>query len=143
MSQYLMYAQTAENVSERRIASARLMNAVSAALIAALGVGPSGDAFFIYAFIISIVGSLIACLAHLLISSHRELNRIKYLIIHEFEKEMMAQPFTREWDLLELSSYVQLTQIERWIPVAFGVVHLFIAVYSLIGISTSWDLPAL
>lgn len=141
MSQYLMYAQTAENVSGRRIATLQLMSAASAALLATLSFGLSGDAFFAYGIVISVVGILIACLAHSLVKSHRMLNNIKYEIILEFEQKMPARPFTREWDLLQARTYMQLTRIERWIPVVFGVVHLSIFTYSMIGISSIANLP--
>lgn len=141
ISQYLMYAQTAENVSGRRIATLQLMSAASAALLATLGFGLSGDAFFMYGIVTSVVGILIACLALSLVDSHRMLNSIKYAVILEFEQTISARPFTREWGLLRRRGYVQLTLIERWIPVAFAVMHVLVLVYSIVGISSIANLP--
>jgi hypothetical protein len=58
--------------------------------------------------------------------SYRQLNRAKFRVILEMEKQLIATPFEDEWQLLKadplkrrFSRYAELGLVERVVPLAF------------------------
>lgn len=127
LEQYKLYVQSAENVSARRLASSRYLLAVNTALVALYGFQAQGPGSVWLALLLPTLGIPVSLLWYRIIRSHRELNRVKFGIIHELEKGLPAALFTHEWLLAEGGkgkSYQSLTDIERWIPLLFLVLHL-------------------
>ena len=134
LEQYKLYVQSAENVSARRVASSRYLLTVNAALVALYGfqshfLGPPWIEVLIPA-----LGILVSLLWHRIIVSHRNLNSVKFKIIHELERKLPAALYTYEWRLADGGRgkrYRPVTDIERWIPLVFLVLHLiFLAVFA-------------
>jgi len=130
LEQYKLYVQSAENVSARRIASTRYLLALNAALVALYGLKSSGTESGCWTLLIHVVGVLGSILWHPIIRSHRDLNSIQFKVIHELEEHLPAALFTYEWEEANRgqgSAYRAVTQIELWIPVAFFILHLILA----------------
>ena len=126
LEQYKLYVQSAENVSARRLASSRYLLAVNTALVALYGFQVQGSVSVWLTLLLPILGIPVSLLWFRIIRSHRELNKVKFGIIHELEKRLPAALFTREWRLVEEGkgkSYLPVTDIERWIPLVFLALH--------------------
>ena len=127
LEQYKLYVQSAENVSARRVASSRYLLTLNAALIALYGFQSSGLSPGWLTLLVPILGVLVSVLWHRIIQSHKDLNTVKFKIIHELELNLPAALYAHEWRLAEKGrgkAYRSVTDIERWIPLVFLGLHL-------------------
>lgn len=131
IEQYKLYVNSAENVSARRIASSRLFLALNAGLVALYGIQPCGFARNWWAMAVPLVGVAVCLLWDRIIRSHRDLNSVKFDLIHEMEQYLPARPYTSEWRVAEQGrgkTYREVTGIERWLPWTFLVLHVVLLV---------------
>ena len=130
LEQYKLYAQSADHVSSRRLASSRFLLALNAGLAALYGIQPEGfDSG--WALSVPTLGIIVSHLWSRIIQSHRELNRVKFELIHELERHLPAAPYTHEWRLAEQGrgrSYRTVTDIERWLPWTFLTLHVILGI---------------
>jgi len=133
LEQYKMYVQTADNVSARRISTSRYLLTLSVALIAAYGFQSSFPDHW-YEIALAPVGVGVSYLWYKIIKSHRDLNRVKFNLIHELEQHLPADLFTREWRMTEKGdkSYTSVTYVERVIPCMFMGVHVLLLLAPLL-----------
>ena len=144
LEQYKLYVQSAENVSARRIASSRLFLALNAGLVALYGIQPAGFGQSWWVVPVALLGLIVCLLWHQIIRSHRDLNRVKFKLIHEFEQHLPAMPYTREWRLAEQGqgrSYRAVTDVERWVPWAFLVLHVVLPIVLVAGTGMTPPVP--
>ena len=130
LEQYKLYVQSAENVSARRVASSRYLLTLNAALVALYGIQSSNPGPGWWTMLVPILGVLVSVLWHRIIKSHRDLNAVKFEIIHEIEQWLPASLYAYEWRLAEEGRgkiYRSVTDIERWIPLAFLGLHIVLA----------------
>ena len=143
LEQYKLYVQSAEHVSARRLASSRLLLALNAGLAALYGIQPAGFESG-WAVAVPILGIVVSHLWSRIIRSHRELNRVKFALIHELERHLPAAPYTCEWRLAEQGrgrSYRAVTDVERWLPWTFLVLHTVLLI--ALVVEAGADLPVL
>ena len=141
LEQYKLYVQSAENVSARRIASSRYLLTLNSALIALYGLQSASFSQNYWALLIPILGLPVSLLWHQIIKSHKDLNAVKFKIIHEFEQRLSAAPYTYEWQLAgegQGNAYRSVTGIERWIPLIFFLIHVILLIVILV---TNTGLP--
>ncbi len=140
LEQYKLYVQSAENVSARRVQSSRYLLTLNAALVALYGFQSAGFGQSYWALVVPVVGIPVSLLWYLIIKSHADLNRVKFDVIHEFERHLPAAMYRYEWRLAEDGkgkSYRAVTAIEKWIPLLFAILHVALGIFivlSLIGI---------
>ena len=143
MEQYKLYVQSAENVSARRVASSRYLLTLNVALVALYGLQSANFGQTYWTLLVPVLGIPVSLLWHQIIKSHRDLNAVKFDIIHELEKHLPAALFQHEWQLAgegKGGSYNPVTYIERWIPIAFVALHLaatVLTVLTIVGL-TNW-----
>lgn len=143
LEQYKLYVQSAEHVSARRLASSRLLLALNAGLAALYGIRPEGFESG-WALSVPVLGIVVSHLWSRIIRSHRELNSVKFALIHELEQHLPAAPYTCEWRLAEQGrgrSYRAVTDIERWLPWTFLALHVILG--SALVVEAGADLPVL
>ena len=131
LEQYKLYVQSAENVSARRVASSRYLLTVNAALVALYGFQSQLLKPPWLIVLVPFLGILISLVWHRVIASHRDLNAVKFEIIHELERRLPVALYTHEWRLAEGGRgkrYRSVTDIERWVPLLFLALHLFLLV---------------
>ena len=131
LEQYKVYVQSAENVSSRRVASGRFMLTLSVAVVALYGLQAEGFGEDWLALLVPSAGIAVSMLWYLIITSHANLNRVKFELIQELEQHLPAALYTREWQLAgqgQGKNYRAISTIERWIPILFGVLHAAFAV---------------
>lgn len=127
LEQYKLYVQSAENVSARRVASSRYLLTINAALVALYGLQSQILDPLWLAALIPALGILVSVLWHRIIMSHRDLNAVKFKIIHEIEQKLPVALYTHEWQMADGGQgrrYRSVTDIERWIPLIFLALHL-------------------
>ena len=138
LEQYKLYVQSAENVSARRLASSRYLLAVNAALVALYGFQAQGSGQAWLTFLLPILGIPVSLLWYRIIRSHRDLNDVKFRIIHQLEEHLPAALYAHEWELANHGKgkiYRSVTDIERWIPLTFLALQLVLLVLAASGLS--------
>ena len=142
LEQYKLYVQSAENVSARRVASNRYLLTLNIALAALYGIQSAGFGQSCWTLLIPVVGIPVSILWYLIIKSHADLNRIKFDVIHEFERHLPAAMYKHEWALAEEGqgkTYRAVTTIERWIPILFVALHVVLAIMIILAIAGVLD----
>ena len=127
LEQYKLYVQSADNASERRIASNRYLLTLNAALVAAYGFQSAFTERVIFVVPLAVAGIALSLLWYSIIKSFRDLNTIKFEIIHELETHLPAALYAYEWQLAQEGrgkSYWPTTHIEKWMPVLFLALHV-------------------
>ena len=138
LEQYKLYAQSAENVSARRVASNRYLLTLNAALVTLYGLQSANFGQGYWTLLLPVMGVPVSALWYLIIKSHADLNRIKFRVIHEFEQHLPAAMYEHEWSLAEDGrgkAYRAVTTIELWMPILFGVLHVVLAVMIVLAIA--------
>lgn len=137
IEQYMTYVNTTLNVSNRRMRNNRFYVLLLSGTLAVISVLAETD-------IIQEVGLLLAgslgftlcVLWYASIISYKQLNGGKYDVIKEMEDELPAEPFDREWVVLDEGenwrTYITHTRVERKIPGVLAFPYLIIAIYALI-----------
>lgn len=126
LEQYKLYVQSAENVSARRVASSRYLLTLNVALVAFYGFQASNLSPDWWTMLAPILGISVSVLWHRIIKSHKDLNAVKFRIIHELEQRLPVALYSYEWRLAEEGRgkpYRPVTDIERWVPLVFLVLH--------------------
>ena len=137
LEQYKLYVQSAENVSARRVASSRYLLTLNVALVALYGLQSANFGQTYWTLLVPVLGIPVSLLWHQIIKSHRDLNAVKFRIIHEMERHLPAALFHYEWQLAGEGKgrfYNPVTYIERWIPIAFVALHLAATVLTVLTI---------
>ena len=131
LEQYKIYVQSAENVSSRRIATSRYLLTLSAALLAVYGIQLPGLNQSYWTLTVPATGMIVSVLWYCLIRSYRNLNDIKFQIIHDLEQYLPVALYKHEWKKAGQGNgkfYTAVTGIERWIPILFICLHALLAV---------------
>ena len=143
MEQYKLYVEMADRVSQRRDQSNRfyvaLLGALAAILVIAARFVLSDDGetsmFMTAVFLTSgAFGAILSVIWYLNIRSYRVLNSAKFEIIHELEKRLPFDGYTKEWEILRppegSPKYLQLTAVEQFVPILVFATFLALAGYS-------------
>ena len=144
LEQYKLYVRSAENVSVRRIATSRLLLALNAGLVALYGIQPGHFAQSGSAVAVPVLGIVVSLLWYRIIKSHKNLNAVKFELIRELEEHLPAALYTAEWRSAEQGrgrSYRAVTEIEKWIPLTFLILHAILL--TALAMDAGVTLPAL
>jgi hypothetical protein len=142
LEQYKLYVEMADRVSSRRVQIASLYTSILSALLALLSITSNKELFqgsqSVVLLTMSVLG-LCLCLAwYININSYKQLNRLKFKVIHKMESHLPFPCYRMEWEILsndtDLQKYFRLTAIEKYIPVILTTPYLCLFVYSLIKI---------
>ena len=128
--------QSADNASARRVASNRYLLTLNSALVALYGFQSASFGQSYWLLLVPITGIVVSLLSYQVVKSYQGLNAIKFKVIQEIEAYLPASPFAYEWRIAEHGkgvSYNPVTRIERWIPIAFLILHLFLSAAVLIN----------
>jgi hypothetical protein len=142
LEQYKLYVEMADRVSSRRVQMASFYTSILSALLALLSITSNKELFqgpqsFVL-LTVAILG-LSLCLAWAAnINSYKQLNSLKFKVIHEMETYLPFPCYDKEWEILKEDKnrrrYLRLTAIEQYIPMILAVPYLCLFVYSLIKI---------
>ena len=135
--QYKLYVESAERISERRVAANNYLLTVNAFLVTLYGLVAAIRFNTFWTLLVPVAGFLVALTWHRIITSYRDLNTVKFTVIHELEQHMPAALYDYEWQKAEEGrgkSYHPLSHLERWIPIDFMILYVLLAVVGLLGI---------
>lgn len=134
LEQYKLYVEMANHISERRTSANNFLLTVNSGLITLYGLASatlSSAQPRLWQYLIPIAGTLV-CLTWLaLLRSYRQLNTVKFQVIHEIEQQLPLAGFEREWHLAERGrgrTYIPVTHLEPYIP------WVFVGLYILLGV---------
>ena len=139
LSQYKLYVEMADRVSQRRDWANRFYGGVLSGLAAVLAVIIRGTVFdsvqAVVFLVAASVGAALCLVWFVNIRSYRQLNTGKFQVIHEMEQQLPMAIYEREWELLRPSEgqkrYLQLTWVEQFVPGIIATPFLILTGYTL------------
>jgi hypothetical protein len=133
--QYKLYVESAEKISERRVSANNYLLTVNAFLVTLYGLLAASPYRGGWAVLVPVAGVLVSLTWHRIITAYRDLNTVKFKVIHELEREMPAALYDYEWQKAEEGrgkAYHPLTHLERWVPVVFIVLYVLLAIIGVV-----------
>lgn len=138
LEQYKLYVEMANQVSSRRVQVNRFYISLLSGLLAFLSFVVSKQSFnndsdFIL-IVISLVGILLCVVWFININSYKQLNKLKFTVIHEMEKMLPFACYDREWEIDKGSEkkYVRLTYIENYVPIIMMAPYVALLSYAFV-----------
>lgn len=135
--QYKLYVESAEKISERRVAANNYLLTVNAFLVTLYGLVAASRFRTFWIILIPVAGLLVALTWHRIITSYRDLNTVKFKVIHELELQMPAALYAYEWHKAgegKGKAYHPLSHLERWVPIIFMVLYVLLALVGALGL---------
>ena len=130
LEQYKLCVEMADRVSQRRQSAHALFLTVNAGLIALLGwtlPAETPPLEPIWLVMVGFVGALLSGTWFLLIRSYRDLNRAKFMVIQQIERQLPLRPFAAEWELVgrgaDSALYRPFTKLEPCVPLVFMLLY--------------------
>ncbi len=140
IEQYKLYVEMMDRVSLRRNDANKFFITLLTTLLAFLTLVVENNLFNSIQswsiLAIGVIGVALCTLWNLNILSYKQLNSLKFDVIHEMEKELPYPSYSREWEILgnKNKKYRRLTEIERYIPYVFLIPFVILIIFSLIGL---------
>ena len=134
---YKLFQETTEKVSDRRAKANTWMLSVNSALVALYTLLEQGEAFIgtlgqrLWLVAIPVAGVIICLAWYSLLVSYRKLNHAKFSVLMDMEKNLPYALYTREKEFLDRNRRWNLSNIESWIPLAFGLLYIFLGLVAL------------
>lgn len=125
--QYKMYVESADRISERRTACNNYLLTVNTALATIYGLTSNEIDTAVWQVIIPIAGILTCLVWWNLITTYRNLNSVKFKVIHELEGHLPAALYSYEWTLVDHRKgkpYKPLSHIEGRVPWIFILIYI-------------------
>ena len=88
--QYKLYVESAEKISERRVSANNYLLTVNAFLVTLYGLLAASRYEGYWTLLVPVAGSLVSLTWHRIITSYRDLNSVKFKVIHDLEQQMPA-----------------------------------------------------
>ena len=139
LEQYKICVEMADKISERRNLANVFFLTLNTLCITAIGflmekiplVNPK------WVIVFPLFGILLLCLIWWwLVRSYRDLNSAKWKVIGLLEAKLPSSPFwSAEWTELgkgeDISKYLPLTALEKFVPIVFGLIYFLLGIYIL------------
>lgn len=131
LDQYKIFVESAQKISDNRIATVNYYIAILSGLLVAI------TAFFENAIVKTILcalGIIIAVVACLTIIRYKNMNKVKFEIIHELEELLPAAPYSDELARIRKCRIPSFSQLETVLFCLFGLA--FVCLLFIGSIST-------
>jgi hypothetical protein len=135
--QYKLYVASAEKISERRESANNYLLTVNAFLVTLYGLVATSQYTSYWMVLVPVAGALVSLTWHRIITSYRDLNTVKFKVIHELEQHMPAALYDYEWQEAEEGkgkTYRPLTHLERWVPIIFIVLYILFGIVGVLAL---------
>ena len=142
LEQYKLYVEMADRVSSRRVQIGSFYTSILSILLALLSITSNKELFqgpqrFVL-LTVAILG-LCLCLAWTAnINSYKQLNSLKFKVIHDMETYLPFPCYGVEWKILKEDKnrqrYFRLTAIEQYIPIILSIPYFCLFIYSLVKV---------
>lgn len=133
--QYKLYIASSEKISERRVSSNNYLLTVNAFIVTSYGLLAASQYKSYWNILVPIAGVLVSLTWYRIITSYRNLNRVKFKVINEIERQMPAALYEYEWKIAEEGKgkiYRPLSHLEQWIPIIFILLYVSVALINLV-----------
>jgi hypothetical protein len=131
---YKLAVEMADRVSARRATANAFFVTVNTALFAFVSTKPIN-----VLWVVAVAGIALSATWWVLLKSYRELNAAKFHVITEMEKDLQANVFTDEWEILRekrakgwQERYAEFGTVERLIPLIFAVLYAAVFIQALL-----------
>lgn len=135
--QYKLYVESAERVSERRVSANNYLLSVNSFLVTLYGILTASPYKGYWTVLVPAAGVLVSLTWYRIVISYRDLNSVKFEVIHELEQHLPAALYDYEWQKAEEGrgkAYHPLTHLERWVPVVFMALYALLAILGSLGL---------
>lgn len=126
LDQYKIYLEMTDRISSRRSTANSYFLSINSATLAFIGYLSSKETGE-FMWLLAIAGMTLCILWKALITSYRNLNTAKFLVIHQIEKRLPISPYDAEWDAMgrgrNSKLYWPISHIEKGVPYVFIVLH--------------------
>lgn len=147
LEQYKIYVEMTDRVSARRGQTNAFYTSLLTGLLAAISLivekGSSGSAQSHFtglhgflALLVAILGLFLSLVWYLNIRSYKQLNSLKFQVIHEIEAYLPFKAYSREWEILKVdraNKYLRQTNVEQYIPFAIGGLYFSLFIYVVVN----------
>jgi len=136
--QYKLYVESAEKISERRASANNYLLTVNAFLVTFYGLVVANRQTTYWTILVPVAGVLVSLTWMGIITSYRDLNTVKFKVIHELEQHMPAALYDYEWKKAEEGrgkAYHPLSHLERWVPIIFMALYVILGIVGLCSVS--------
>ena len=136
---YKIHVEMADRISQRRLQTSRFYIALLSGLFALISLVLNKEIFIRDSRVVLILASLLGIVLCIVwwinLHSYKQLNDVKFQVIHELEKQLTYSFYKKEWDLLEegkqMRSYFQLTKVEKFVPFLMMILYILLLVFAL------------
>lgn len=131
LEQYKLYVEMADRISERRVGTNKFFITIHALMITLLSLFGTGS----YAVMIlaTLMGMLFSGAWFVILRSYRQLNGVKFYVIHSMERHLPCKPYKEEWRELRQGNtrirYWSQSRLEAVLPVVFCILYLALLIY--------------
>lgn len=129
--QYKLYLEGASEISNRRQKANEYFLTVNTILVSLIVFVSQyeqiSDPKLIICFI-SLIGLMNSAITYFIIRSYKQINTVKFQVLHELEKSMPANLYAYEWEKLGKGSnrkkYWPFSHLELKIPLLFSAIYI-------------------
>jgi hypothetical protein len=132
LEQYRLISESADKITDKRQNTNNFYLAVNSFILAIAGYFANIQLNLMPLFI-ALIGLCISIVWRINITSFKNLNSAKFKIIHELENYLPANIYKKEDQYLK-KNYYNLTSVEKWVPIIFGIIYLIIIAIILINL---------
>lgn len=140
LEQYKIYVEMTDRVSARRLQTGSFYISLLSGLLAIISITGNKELFSgsqkIVLFSISLLGITLCFIWNANINSYKQLNSLKFKVIHEMEQLLPFACYDREWQFLNDSKsgkkYFRLTVVEQYVPLVIAIPYILLLIYSII-----------
>ncbi len=140
-NQYKIYIESAEKISDRRQNANNFFLTLNTVLISIIGLSFQIKVLEYFGWtriLLALLGLLICIIFWFLLRAYKQLNAVKFKVIHKIEKKLPLAMYDYEWELLgkgnDKVKYYPFSHIELLIPCIFGIIYLFLGAVFIISI---------
>lgn len=140
--QYKLLVDMANKISERRTHANNFFLTLNSSLIVVFGFAVKADSGLqdtVLVWLIPIIGIIICFLWHEIIRSYRNLNAVKFRIIHEIEERLPLAVFKYEWSCFTDSTlgakYIPTSHIEMLVPSLFVICYTMLCAIKALSLT--------
>ena len=137
LEQYKLYVEMADRISARRQTANSFFLSINTVLIAFIGIVADRqvtDLHLPWVIVVSVAGLSLCYAWYRLIRSYKDINTVKFKVIHAIEAKLPSAPFDAEWKALgegeNRKLHIPFTHVETYIPMIFALLYIALIVVS-------------
>ncbi len=142
LEQYKLYIEMMDKVTERRIQTNSFYITLLSSLLAFLSllINKENNLFYnnsnILLLLFAILGISLCYVWHTNINSYKQLNSLKFKVIHEIESYLPFRCYYGEWDILDRNQdkkekYKRLNKVEKLVPSILSIPYFCLFIYAV------------